>query len=477
MRMKTRTDKAGSAVAAIDAAISDGGEIRTRVHVQRPRRKDLIAVWMSLDKQSTWLRADGKSTRAFLLPINIGGRGRTATSLLRDLAAQLRPAKVDLGRSEARGTGCAEDDATLAWKVVAAWCELLGHDVPTPAELQKSREQHRRYVDEVFKQFVHDVRCRPAAPQSNTLSAAHAAECQPWRQRVQALRNLAPMDAHPSLAGADLRGANLTALSLYQFNMSRCLLRGADMRGDWGLADFSGADLRKTRFSRASLAHVKFIDADLSSSALDEADLLGARFVRASLKKANLRVASFDRASFDDVVWDGAEFDERTRWPVGFLIPANLVWVGEGDDPRASQPAKPRKRRSPQRLTADLLLSDEQLASRIAGMERDPKLPADTIDAADDSALARETKFAILFEYLPHRLADLGLTQKEIDLNAWYRYERLARLQDAAQGSYNPGYHQWADRWLENIFGTIEPIDFQAIWNRIDREIQEMTTG
>jgi hypothetical protein len=156
--------KTGTALAALQSLIRDSGEIRARVQVRLPRRKDPVDVWMYVGRQSAAVSAQGRATRALPLPVQFDG-GRDASMLmLRDLAARLMPGRAEPGSCVASGAECEVDDATLARKVEAAWCEALGNEVPSDDELRASQDRRQREVERLFARFVEDVRRRPAEP-------------------------------------------------------------------------------------------------------------------------------------------------------------------------------------------------------------------------------------------------------------------------------------------------------------------------
>lgn len=91
------------------------------------------------------------------------------------------------------------------------------------------------------------------------------------------------------LRGAELRGARLGGIDLFEANLVGADLRGADL----GQANLSNADLRGADLSGANLVGVDLSDANLSGAALGGANLIG----------ADLR---------------GAIYDGLTTWPDNF---------------------------------------------------------------------------------------------------------------------------------------------------------------
>ncbi|QDU94797.1 pentapeptide repeat-containing protein [Lignipirellula cremea] len=104
-------------------------------------------------------------------------------------------------------------------------------------------------------------------------------------------------------------------------------------------ADFTNADLRKTKarfgnfsrsnFTGANLAKADFMECPLTSADFTNANLTGSDFVHAKLRGVN-----FTGATLKSVIFDDALFDHTTVFPEGFVIPEEMKWGGKGKDPR-----------------------------------------------------------------------------------------------------------------------------------------------
>jgi hypothetical protein len=127
------------------------------------------------------------------------------------------------------------------------------------------------------------------------------------------------------LTGADLAGCDLAGMNLYdadagRASFARAALSGARLEGgtfdgaDFTGAKLDGADLSSARFRGASFAGADLTGSDLTCSSLQGADLTG--------------------AALGEATFDGAWFDKDTRWPEGFVVPAEMTWYGRGTDPR-----------------------------------------------------------------------------------------------------------------------------------------------
>ena len=101
-------------------------------------------------------------------------------------------------------------------------------------------------------------------------------------------------------------------------------LSGRDLSGATGPLDFTGSDLRGTRFVEADLNHARFSEADLSGASFHNVNLSGADFTRCSgrgstfadvnlayalFTEADLRGSLFFDANMADICFKGAALD------------------------------------------------------------------------------------------------------------------------------------------------------------------------
>jgi uncharacterized protein YjbI with pentapeptide repeats len=143
------------------------------------------------------------------------------------------------------------------------------------------------------------------------------------------------------LAGADLRGANLSCAALDHADLRDADLRGAtldhaDLRG----ADLRGAnlrdavlleaDLRRADLSSADLHDAVLSNADLSDAILCHADLFGANLRGADLQHANLSEADLRRADLSDAILLDANL-AQLRLACADLT--NALYAPESDPP------------------------------------------------------------------------------------------------------------------------------------------------
>jgi uncharacterized protein YjbI with pentapeptide repeats len=161
----------------------------------------------------------------------------------------------------------------------------------------------------------------------------------------------------PRLRGADFTGATLTDVGFNEVDLSKAILRNAQLEGGiWQKVDLSGADLEGARgsvqsivskfdglwapwadlpglgffgsgrgavfagsnlegsgFSGSDLTDSDFSNANLSGANLDGADLTGATLRKADLRRATLRFAKLVGADLSEAV-----YDQATIWPDDF---------------------------------------------------------------------------------------------------------------------------------------------------------------
>ena len=124
---------------------------------------------------------------------------------------------------------------------------------------------------------------------------------------------------------AKLEKAKLTGLQAPEIRFVDCAM--------------DGASLKKAELESAALLQCSLVGADLSGANLSLATLAGSNLQDADLSGAKLRYTTvsgtnLSGAKLSKVEWTSSQFDERTVWPVKFKIPSQLVFQGNGLDPR-----------------------------------------------------------------------------------------------------------------------------------------------
>jgi predicted ATPase/class 3 adenylate cyclase len=133
---------------------------------------------------------------------------------------------------------------------------------------------------------------------SNTVSSPSPATSESSADGIEPVQmpTTIALEPTPDSMPPDLSGAGLVGAILNRFSLA-----GWQMRG---------ADLREAQLRAADLRHVNFEGADLRDANLRAADLSGA-----NLANADLRGAALDGAKLANV-----SYNEKTRWPAGFLV-------------------------------------------------------------------------------------------------------------------------------------------------------------
>jgi len=123
---------------------------------------------------------------------------------------------------------------------------------------------------------------------------------------------------------AQLRAHIADGGSVDHADLAGLTLSGRDLGGGDRTLDFSGSDLRGTRFVEADLNHVRFSEADLSGASFHNVNLSGADFTRcaargstfadvnlayATFREADLRGSLFFDANMADISFKGAALD------------------------------------------------------------------------------------------------------------------------------------------------------------------------
>jgi hypothetical protein len=212
-----------------------------------------------------------------------------------------------------------------------------------------------------------------------------------------------------ALAGADLGGCDLSEVNLRGVPAKKASFAGATLArakltdGSFAEADFSSADLQAADLKGAQAPEAVFQGAKLTRAVLTRGMFFGASFAGADLTGAdltdtNLHKADFTGATLDEATLDGASFDERTKWPAGFVLPAEVSWAGRGTDPRLSGKGK------------DAVATDiNGLMARLKAVI-DPKRMKRTLD------MLKTGKNQLFAEIEPTLVRGIVRSQKEEDL-------------------------------------------------------------
>jgi uncharacterized protein YjbI with pentapeptide repeats len=268
-------------------------------------------------------------------------------------AQTLSAGMIDLTRKWTHGTLCLESITAKVSKgplrsrdllplAVAAWCEACGTPVPAAPALQQELDAHSEQQKQLRQQMLAELR-------------GGAAGVALWNARPVEQRRQAGPYRGVDLSGMDLSGANLSGEWPSWPKRERM---------DWQRAVFDRAKLARANLCYCDLGKARFHNADLRELNCGIAKLSGADFTGASLRKAHLRVCTFCRAIFHNAdlrqadfgyadlrgadlstadlrgaTFEHAKYDAQTRFPPGFVAPADMKWMGAA--PARSQGAPP----------------------------------------------------------------------------------------------------------------------------------------
>lgn len=113
------------------------------------------------------------------------------------------------------------------------------------------------------------------------------------------------------MSRADLRGAGLVEVELFQSNLKEANLSAADLtQANLGQANLTQADLRGVRLFEADVNGANFSQANLSRASFFRADLSGANLSGANLSHANLSRADLFEANLSGANLSGADLKE-----------------------------------------------------------------------------------------------------------------------------------------------------------------------
>jgi uncharacterized protein YjbI with pentapeptide repeats len=247
--------------------------------------------------------------------------------------------------------------------VVQAWHEAFGLPIPSPQDLAKQRKAARDAGKAAAEDVVALLKGGPSGvARFNRLPGADRAATDLRRADLSGCDLTGVKFNAARLDGADFSGSTLAGAEFYRrvghgyFHCSllKGRLAGADLTGAdlmWtrcGESDFRGAKLSGAKLMSVSSPGADFTGAVLAKADVRHAYLAGVSFRKADLTDADFRLsnvkgADFSGATLSGVQFEGSAFDEKTRWPRGYKIPADLRWKGAGPDPRLATTKKEKK--------------------------------------------------------------------------------------------------------------------------------------
>jgi uncharacterized protein YjbI with pentapeptide repeats len=221
---------------------------------------------------------------------------------------------------------------------VRAWCEAMGVEPPSAEAVQQELDDAKRQRDDLRQKLLAELRggAKGVARWNRQWWEARQAAA-PFRGVDLSGANLSGVDLSGDFSNReDWQGAIFDQAVLAKADLDRCDLRqarfrNADLRGvvcrfsKVSGADFTGADLRKAHLNVSTFCGTIFHNADLRGADFGCSDLRGA-----DLSSANLEGTTFGEA----------RYNAQTRFPPGFVPPADMKWMG----PKAAAPGPRGKR-------------------------------------------------------------------------------------------------------------------------------------
>ncbi len=279
---------------------------------------------------------DDKSPCALGITVTGGGRGpalrqetlrrKTPSSALRALVKMFPDAAFPPASLQVRCSGSQQPAAALQKLFLAGLAEAFGRELPpVPVPTQKPDGADTTA-------WVETLKAGPAGVKKwNRLKAAE-------RKAI----DLGGLD----LGGHDLTGAVLRGVGAKRASFVGATLVDAEMsdavldKADFSNADLQGANLKGVRAPEAVFRGAKLARATLARGMFFGVSFAGGDLTGADLSDTNLNKADFTGATLDGVALDKATFDLGTAWPAGFAIPAEVLFIGRGTDPRLSGKGK-----------------------------------------------------------------------------------------------------------------------------------------
>jgi len=244
---------------------------------------------------------------------------------------------------------------------IAAWCEVLGVDIPTDEVLNEKLTAQKANQAEFREQLLAELR-------------GGAKGVKKWNARKPEDRQRAGKFRRVDLSGAKLQKAQLGHLDFQAANFEKACLTDADFdysslaEVNFQGSNLKGAHLRRTKCQSCTFQEAALAKSDLSSSNFRKADFNKADLQEADLSYADVGGADFTEADLTGVNFEYTRFDEHTKFPKGFKPAEGLVWSGTGIDPRTVPKKKMRKPTGP--LSAETFMKELEKHTDVAKLSK-----------------------------------------------------------------------------------------------------------
>ena len=256
-----------------------------------------------------------------------GVRGRTIPTAMIDLVKRWPKGKLVPNSIEVSASKCPIKRKELIQLATAAWHEVFGIDVLSDENFEQQQQEEKERQASLAETLLKELYGGPEGVKK-------------WNARPHKERDSVTSLLNQDFSGKKLKGVFLPAKQLQKSKFDKADLSDAKLNASQlKNCSFRDANLRRTNLAHANASEADFRGAKLTGSWLVSANFRGASFVgadltKATLVRAKLLAADLSEAKLTDVEWAGATFDEKTKFPQGFTTPDDLVWKGEGPDPR-----------------------------------------------------------------------------------------------------------------------------------------------
>lgn len=223
---------------------------------------------------------------------------------------------------------------------IAAWCEAFGMEIPTEDQLNQQTAKAAEKIESIRERMIADLRTGTAGIKK-------------WNKLTDQQRKSLGKLRRVDLSGSELQKADFKNMDFQGTDFSRADLRQANFgAADVKQAQFNGVKAEKVVLRGVKAADASFKDADLRQANLEYASLLRADFTEANLTGAgfnfsDVKGATFANANLQGTMFRGTKFDEKTVFPDDFELEEDLIWAGQGKDPRLLEKVEQLKSAGP----------------------------------------------------------------------------------------------------------------------------------
>ncbi len=231
---------------------------------------------------------------------------------------------------QAQGTKTGAGAASLLQIAIEAWCEAFDVPVPTAEVLEQQREAARQTIVQTIRESF-DLFRKPDGVKH-------------WNNADKALIKSAQPVEGIDLSDLDLSGGCFNEIGLQRSSFARSQLSNAQLYdASYSESDFTEAKLIAARLSRSEFQSANFTSADLSGANLSRADLRKANLQDADLSNVDLGGAKLQGANLKGAklpssvrAFTKVEYDADTIFPDAFKPTREMIWKGQGVDPRVA---------------------------------------------------------------------------------------------------------------------------------------------